>query len=349
MADLYAIIGIAKLKTPGNISGVLAHMTRSRETPNSNGKENGVLIPPQSTAQIMEYINSFLPRKNAVLAYDMLLTASPEFFAGKSEADIQAWAETSLQWAADKFGRENIKAAVLHRDETTPHVSLLVIPEHENKLNARYYTGGREKMRQLWTQYAAAVKKFGLKRGREFSPAEHKSIKQYYADIKRGAELAAGRKFTADELPPPTLGDRLDPAEYAAKLVNHVANFYRQKNGNLQAALKAVEKELEQVKGKASHDRHLFQQIKERPEIITELREALATERRARATEQGKYKNLLAAVKKFFRQNISKNDSLRKPEKLGDLLNVPELEKDLRISLTPDEKERQGMTRTRGL
>lgn len=349
MADLYAIIGIAKLKTPGNISGVLQHMTRERETINSNGKQNDILIPPQSTAQIMEYINSFLPRKNAVFAYDMLLTASPDFFTGKSEADIQAWAETSLQWAADKFGRENIKAAVIHRDETTPHISLLVIPEHENKLNARYYTGGRQKMRQLWTEYAAAVKHFGLKRGREFSPAEHKSIKQYYADIKRGAELAAGRKFTADELPPPTMGDRLDPAEYAAKLINHVATFYRKQNGNLQAALKAAEKELEQVKGKAAHDRQLFQQIKDNPELIKELQAALAAESKARAAEHEKYKNLVAAIRKFFRQNISKNDVLRKPEKLGALQDVPELGDDLRISLTPDARERQGMTRTRGL
>ena len=341
MADLFAIVGIAKLKTAGNIAGVLAHMTRQRETPNSNGRANDILIPPQNTAEIMEYINSFSPRKNAVLAYDMLLTASPDFFTGKSESDIRAWAETSLQWVAGKFGKENIKAAVIHRDEQTIHISLCVVAEHENKLNARFYTGGREKMRQLWTEYAQAVKQFGLKRGREFSPAEHKSIKQYYADVKRGEELGKGRNFRADELPPPSVGDRIAPAEYAAKLINHVANHYRKQNGNLLSALRATEKELEQIKNRTATERKLLKQIRENPEIIAELKTALATER-------GKYKKLVTAVKMFFRRNVSKNDSLRKPERLGDLLTVPELQKDLRIGLTPEPKQQQDMERERG-
>ena len=349
MGEMYAIIGIAKLKSAGNISGVLSHMTRQRETPNSNGRENNVLIQPQPLPEIMEYIKSFMPRRNAVLAYDVLLTASPDFFTGKSETQLQEWAEASVKWACDKFGgRDNVKAAVMHRDETTPHISLLIVPEHEQKLNARYYTGGRQKMRELWTQYAQAVKRFGLKRGREFSPAEHRTIKEYYADIKRGAELATGRKFTADELPPPTMGDHVNPAEYAVKLVNHIANHFRQQNGNLKAALIATEKELERVKETTAHDRKLMQQLQDDPGIIDKLREALAAESRARATEQGKYERLITAVSGFFRRNVPKNDSLRRPENLGELLNVPELQQDLRITLTPDAKPRQGMTRERG-
>ena len=351
MADLYAIVGIAKLKAKGNIGGVLSHMFRTRETPNSDGRENLTMIPAPPLDEIMQEINSYLPRKNAVLAYDLLLTASPEFFDGKTQEQIKDWAESSLQWACDKFGKHNIKGAVLHLDEMqtgSPHLQLLVICEHENKLNARYYTGGREKMRAMWTEYAGAMRKYGLKRGREFSPAKHKAIKEFYSDVKRGIELAKGRDFTADDLPAPTMGDRLDPAEYAVKLINHVANHYRKQNGNLRSALEATRRELEQVTNQTANDRKQYREMIENPEMIKELREALAGQTKARATEQAKNERLIQAIAEFFRRNIAKNSKLRTPENLGKLADFPELQKDLRLSLTP-EQNRQGMTLTRGL
>ena len=96
------------------------------------------------------------------------------------------------------------------------------------------------------------------------------------------------------------------------------------------------------------NDRKKYRELKENPDVIQELREALAVQTKARATEQEKYKTLVKAVADFFRKNIAKNDVLRKPEKLGALQDVPELGDDLRISLKPDARERQGMTRTRG-
>lgn len=354
MADLYAIVGIAKLKTPGNIAGVLAHMYRTRETPNSDGRENLTMIPATPLNEIMAEINSCPNKKsNSVLCFDLLLTASPEFFDGKTPEQVKEWAETSLQWAGDKFGKSNIKGAVLHLDECqtgSPHVQIcLTAIDPTGRLNARFFTGGRAKLRALWTEYAQAVKHFGLKRGREFSPAKHREIKEFYSDVKRGIELAKGRDFTADELPAPTMGDRLNPTEYAVKLVNHVANYYRKQNGNLRAELEATRRELEQVTNQTANDRKKYQQLKDNPGIVDELQKALAGETIARATEQQKYKRLLTAIADFFRRNIGKHDILRTPEKLGALAGIKELEKDISLSLVPDAKTRQGMTRTRGL
>lgn len=350
MADLYAIIGIGKLKTAGNISGVLSHMTRTRPTPNSNGKENITMIEPPPLSEIMAEINKYPKKSNSVLCFDILLTASPEFFDGKTPEQVKEWAEISLQWAKQKFGENNnIQGAVLHLDEQTPHLQILSICSKDHRLNARYYTGGRAKLRALWTEYAQAVKHLGLKRGREFSPAEHKTIKEYYATVKRGTELATGRKFTADELPAPTMGDRLNPTEYAVKLVNHVANFYRKQNGNLKAELEATRRELEQVTEQTADDRKKHQQMKVNPRIIDKLQKALAGETMARATAQAKYKRLITAISDFFRRNIGTHDILRTPEKLGALAEFKELERDISLSMTPDAKERRGMNRARGL
>lgn len=350
MGDRYAIVGIAKLKTPGNIGGVLSHMMRTRPTPNADGRENLTLIAPPSLPEIMREIDLFPnKRSNSVLCFDILLTASPEAFDDMTPERVKDWAETSLQWACEKFGRDNIKGAVLHLDEMqtgSPHLQILSIAAYNNRLNARHFTGGRERLRAMWTEYAAAVKKFGLKRGREYSPAKHREIKEFYSDVKRGIELAAGRTFTPEELPAPTVADYLHPAEYATRLVNRVVVHYRKQNGNLRAALEATQKELERMTERTAADRQERQQLKAKPGLIKELQEALAAEARATEAERGKYKTLVAAVKEYFKRNIGKHDALRKPDKLGALQDIPELADAVRLSLTPDSKERRGMERT---
>lgn len=350
MGDRYAIVGIAKLKTPGNIGGVLSHMMRTRPTPNADGRENLTLIAPPSLPEIMREIDLFPnKRSNSVLCFDILLTASPEAFDDMTPERVKDWAETSLQWACEKFGRDNIKGAVLHLDEQqtgSPHLQILSIAAYNNRLNARHFTGGRERLRAMWTEYAAAVKKFGLKRGREYSPAKHREIKAFYSDVKRGIELAAGRTFTPEELPAPTMADYLHPAEYATRLVNRVVVHYRKQNGNLRAALEATQKELERMTERTAADRQERQQLKAKPGLIKELQEALAAEARATEAERGKYKTLVAAVKEYFKRNIGKHDALRKPDKLGALQDIPELADAVRLSLTPDSKERRGMERT---
>ena len=353
MGEQYAIVGIAKLKTEGNIAGVLSHMMRTRATPNSDGRENLILLAPPSLADIMQEIN-LCPNKraNSVLCYDLLLTASPEFFYDKTPGQVREWAEKSLQWACDKFGKNNIKGAVLHLDECqtgSPHVQILCGCEHEGRLNARFYTGGREALRALWTGYAKAMECYGLKRGREFSPAKHKQIKEFYADVRRGIELAEGRTFSAEELPPPTMGDHIDPAEYAVKLVNRVVAHYRKQNGNLKSALEATRRELEAMTERTATDRQQRQQLKENPALIKELQEALATESKLRAKERGKYKNLVEAVKEFFRKNIAKNSKLRTPDSLGRLQDFPELADGIKLSLTMNGRQPQEMTRARGI
>lgn len=216
MVGLYAIVGIKKLKTAGNIQGVMAHATRMRYTANSNGKTNDVLMGPPSLEELMKDIRACCPRKNAVLCYDVLLTASPEWFQGKTEEQIRAWEEKSLAWAREKFGTDNIRMCICHRDETTPHLSLLITPiTPEGKLNARAWTGGRDKLRALWTEYGQAMKPLGLERGREFSPAKHQDIKAYYSAVKqamkRTERKAERQKDREGKLPAFNLKEKIKP------------------------------------------------------------------------------------------------------------------------------------------
>ncbi len=342
--DQYAIIGVAKLKTTGNINGVLAHMTRSRKTENSNGQPNDILVNPPNIKQITERLDTYMKRKNAVLAYDFLMTASPEFFLNKSEAEIFAWEQDSLAWCRKTFGRDNVIAAITHRDESTPHIQALIIPEHEGKLNARYYTGGREKLRGLWTSYAQAMKHWGLKRGKLYSPAEHKAIKEYYTDVNKAAELATKGQVKPEQLPEPTLKDRVNPREYAARLINFAIDRLRKQNANLRTGLEAVKKDKESLVKTAANDRELFSFLQAEPEAYKELQTELLREKESRRADKEKINSLLNAVREFFRKNIDRYSVCRKPENLGELAAFPELKEAIMLDMTPEQKPRQGMT-----
>ncbi len=53
-------------------------------------------------------------RKDSTRFVDTLITASPEFFKGKSPKEIQAFFQRAADFLIDRIGRENIVSAVVH-------------------------------------------------------------------------------------------------------------------------------------------------------------------------------------------------------------------------------------------
>ena len=348
MAELYAIFGVSKLKTIGNIEAVRAHMLRTRYTANSNGKQNRIMIQPPALPELQKLIESYQPRKNSVLCYDTLLAASPEFFKGKTEEELQAWEDASLLWAKNTFGEANVLGCVSHRDETSPHLQLLILPAVDGRLNARAITGGREKLRKLWTSYGKAMQPYGLQRGREYSPAKHKDIQAYYADVNEAKAQAKAKMIKASQLPAPSLEDRLNPREYAASLINFVETKLIKENANLRAALRAGKTEKEALVDSASRYRKLYQNLKEDPELLHKLQEAYKRERAAKAQTAARFNELINAIKTFFNNNIPVNSVMRKPDALGALRGFPELLDSIELQLTI-ERNTEGRQRGRSL
>ena len=67
-------------------------------------------------------------RKDSTRFVDTLITASPEFFKGKSPKEIQAFFQRAADFLIGRVGRENIVSAVVHMDEKTPHLHLTFVP-----------------------------------------------------------------------------------------------------------------------------------------------------------------------------------------------------------------------------
>jgi Plasmid recombination enzyme len=119
-------------------------------------------------------IDALLPkkyRKDAVVSVEVLLTASPEFFNGieKDREKLSknpvflAWVDESLKWAEAEFG-ENVVDLVLHMDESSPHIHVLTVPLIDGRLCAKEVMA-RKEMTRRQTEYATAMKSFGLVRG----------------------------------------------------------------------------------------------------------------------------------------------------------------------------------------
>ena len=339
---MYAIVGTKKLKTYGNIKGSVAHMMRERPTANSNGKENVALLPPMSFEDIKAEVEQYKQKANSVKILELMLTASPEFFKGKTEAEIQEWERASLLWAQDFFGMKQTLMCVAHHDEQTYHLSLLICPSVDGStLNCRAFTGGRAKMRELWTSYAQAMQRFGLERGKEYSPAKHKDIKEYYADINQSNRRAKAKKVKAQDLPSPNLKDYANPKDYAVRMVNAVTMTLQKENAHLLQENQRLAGELFKTQAKTAGLIKASETLKESPAKFADLENELQQEKEnsAKAYNTGykaglaegerkatyyeevagkmaqRYDELTKATIKFFDECIGKKSALRFTEK----------------------------------
>ena len=128
---------------------------------------------------------------------EFVLTASPKFFAKATQKRKREMDKNTSRFCPKEFGK-NLKLTVLHQDETTPHIHLVIsteitkVQKFKNRygtcekkvtsLNAKRFN--RSYLKDLHTRYAEHNKEFGLVRGLEGSEATHTDLKEFRADAK---------------------------------------------------------------------------------------------------------------------------------------------------------------------
>lgn len=194
MSSHKAILRVEKLKSFGNIGGSLSHTYRTRETPNADTDRADQNEHSHSTAdQAMQAFRQKIPakrRKDAVLGLEYFVGGSPEWFQGKNREQQDAYLRDALNWIEQRHGKENVVAWSIHRDETSPHLVVYVVPlDEQGKLNAKRWTGGTSVLSKMQTEFAQFVgERHGLKRGIEGSKARHQTIKNYYGQIQKPSQ-----------------------------------------------------------------------------------------------------------------------------------------------------------------
>ena len=125
----------------------------------------------------------------------------------QQDGRMNEWCNDSMEWLHKTFGRENTVSAVLHMDETTPHIHATIVPivtgerrkakqkQTEGKRSYRKKADAarlcaddvlnRDKLIGYHDDYAKIMDKYGLQRGVRGSEARHVTTAQYYRDLKR--------------------------------------------------------------------------------------------------------------------------------------------------------------------
>ena len=112
-------------------------------------------------------------RKDAVLMCSFVVGSNREFFSSLSPREQQQFFVDCTHFFAERYGEDNIISAVVHLDETTPHMHLNLIPIANGRLCAKQLFD-RKELQNLQTDFHAVVgKKWNLQRGKEGSQAKH--------------------------------------------------------------------------------------------------------------------------------------------------------------------------------
>lgn len=137
-------------------------------------------------------------RSNSVVALDAIYTASGEFFKGKSNEENDQFFRDCLQFHQRKFG--HVISAVIHYDETTPHLHILSVPlTQDGRLSAREIVGNRANLSRMQTEFFEQVgKEYGLERGIQMDGQEKK--RRITAQEHKLREVTAEKQKQLEEL-----------------------------------------------------------------------------------------------------------------------------------------------------
>lgn len=210
----YAVLHI--MKASGSCTAIARHIERSTQPDNAHVElrylnRDDFIKYPDGVDGLGEAIQHRLDHagltrkigKNQVLALNVLLSSDGEALRRLAdEGRLDDWAESSVRWAKETFGEENVVGAHLHMDEQTPHLHVTVVPivtaerkkkASEAKAKKRYRTkpkdGPRLSANDIMTRenlisfqdtYAEAMERFGLERGIRGSEARHVDQHEYY-------------------------------------------------------------------------------------------------------------------------------------------------------------------------
>ena len=157
MKAQYGILRFKKYKGPA-ISPIEAHNERTKEQYASNpdidvsrSRYNLHLVQPQGRyreeADRMISAANCRVRKDSVRVVEALVTASPEFFKGKSHSEIKAYFEYALKFLEGRQRPDTFLSAVVHMDEKTPHLHLCFVPlTADGRLSAKEIIGNRKNL-----------------------------------------------------------------------------------------------------------------------------------------------------------------------------------------------------------
>jgi hypothetical protein len=171
----YGIIRIQKFQGSA-IRGIQSHDHRERTSNTNPDIDTTRSIENYTLVKCNDYNNAVKSRisslelkksirKDAVKMVQCLVTSDSDFFNNLTSDNKYNFFKQSLNFIAERYGKENIISATVHMDEKTPHMHVNFTPIKDNKLSAKsIFT--RSELSKLHTDFYNKVGKiWKLNRG----------------------------------------------------------------------------------------------------------------------------------------------------------------------------------------
>ena len=182
----------------------------------SERTRNNYRFTPYFGKTYTEFINGRIkelglsPRKDAVVMNSFVVGSDKQFFDGLSRVEQYNFFSDCYKFFAERYGEENIIAAVVHNDETTPHMHLNLMPITSDGRLCSKQLFDKPQLQQLQTDFYEEVgKKYGLQRGKEGSQKKHLSTAEFKAKkiIEQAETIREENQVYADALEEAKGGD----------------------------------------------------------------------------------------------------------------------------------------------
>lgn len=295
----YNILRTKKVKSRADITAAAAHNFRIRLQHNIDEKRtamNKILINTlnvdiEKSSSLQEKLSAYYvnlgikERKNNVLMMEFVSTASPDFFTKKTGDDVDKWAQHQVDFFKKEFGNQ-LKIAVLHLDEKTPHLHFMIgteiksVKKYKNQkgefyketwsLNADRYNP--EFLKSLHDRHAKHNEKYGLKRGVKGSMREHKSLKEFYKMIDKALKTDYGKTIekTIEKMETGLLTGKVSIEEVREKFKPMINDVLKQNKALREKYTLELKKWAEQVSKEKEELEVEKQELKERRALYAE-------------------------------------------------------------------------------
>lgn len=270
--------------------------------------------------------------KNQVQVIRFMLSGSPEDMQRiEDDGKLDDWCRDNMNWLKKTFGEENVVAATLHLDETTPHIHASVVPivrgerrqKQPRKKKPEQATApgkpkrqykkkdpnrprlcaddvmARDRLIEYQDTYAQAMAKYGLQRGIKGSEARHVTLTEFYRNqsvesqnLQTNIEL-----LLAVENAKRLSIEELKQKEQEAKQKSEQAEELQQQK---ESELKKTEESLNQVKGQLKTEKFKGAAADVGSTLIDGISSALGTSKVKR--QQQEIENLNAEKTNLIRE-----------------------------------------------
>ena len=199
----------------GNLVGIGNH--NQRKTENHTNKEidpslskfnyDLVGLTENYKSDIENFINENKStprsiRKDAVLVNEWIISSDRDFFKDLSQEETKNFFSSAKDYFAENFGNQNIRYAIVHLDESTPHMHMGIVPfDKDNKLSAKRVFN-REALRNIQEDLPKYLQEqgFEIKRGLEGSDRKNLTVPEFKEMKREQKEIEREIERKKDEL-----------------------------------------------------------------------------------------------------------------------------------------------------